>query len=82
MCNKASSYLDDWKEAKTLYGENLSIPVLAAGLSRSAPPAGHLKCNVDASFSNTNGLTGWGLCIRTDSGEFVTTKMLWQSPCL
>jgi ribonuclease HI len=34
------------------------------------PPTGHLKCNVDASFFNMVGATGWGWCLRDHNGQF------------
>ncbi|PNX81046.1 hypothetical protein L195_g037061 [Trifolium pratense] len=33
---------------------------------------GRLKCNVDASFYNAAGVTGWGLCVRDYQGCFVS----------
>jgi hypothetical protein len=34
------------------------------------PPHGFLKCNVDASFYNLAGSTGWGLVLRDSHGSF------------
>jgi hypothetical protein len=34
------------------------------------PPIGYLKCNVDASFYNLAGSTGWGWILRDSNGEF------------
>ncbi|KAK2442300.1 hypothetical protein QL285_013507 [Trifolium repens] len=34
------------------------------------PSEGYLKCNVDASFYNLAGATGWGWVIRDSSGNF------------
>ncbi|PNY04376.1 RNase H domain-containing protein [Trifolium pratense] len=34
------------------------------------PPIGYLKCNVDASFFNMVGATGWGWCLRDHNGQF------------
>ncbi|GAU26279.1 hypothetical protein TSUD_224710 [Trifolium subterraneum] len=35
------------------------------------PRDGWLKCNVDASFSQASGHTGWGWCLRNSNGVFV-----------
>jgi hypothetical protein len=34
------------------------------------PPRGYLKCNVDASFYNLAGSSGWGWVVRDSSGDF------------
>jgi ribonuclease HI len=34
------------------------------------PPSDYLKCNVDASFYNTEGAAGWGWCLRDCHGNF------------
>jgi ribonuclease HI len=34
------------------------------------PPLGYLKCNVDASFYNLAGSTGWGWILRDSNGDF------------
>jgi hypothetical protein len=44
------------------------------------PSAGRLKCNIDASFSNSLNRTGIGVCIRDDEGSFVLAKTINFSP--
>jgi ribonuclease HI len=39
-----------------------------------------LKCNIDASFSNSLDRTGIGVCIRDDEGSFVLAKTIHFSP--
>jgi ribonuclease HI len=51
------------------------IPVHSAPAAQSTagwqqPPFGYLKCNVDASFYNLAGSTGWDWVLRDSSGEF------------
>lgn len=82
MCNKATSFLDDWGEARVLRDVGLNLPISDTQFKWSTPPLGHLKCNVGASFSNDNGSVGWGLCIRNDFSEFVAAKTMWNTPCL
>ncbi|GAU44733.1 hypothetical protein TSUD_88180 [Trifolium subterraneum] len=40
-------------------------------LITTCPRDGWLKCNVDASFSQASGHTGWGWCLRNSNGVFV-----------
>jgi ribonuclease HI len=35
------------------------------------PPLSYVKCNVDASFFNNDGATGWGWCVRDHRGRFL-----------
>ncbi|GAU14634.1 hypothetical protein TSUD_96980 [Trifolium subterraneum] len=35
------------------------------------PRFGYVKCNVDASFFNIAGATGWGWCVRDHQGRFI-----------
>jgi ribonuclease HI len=44
------------------------------------PSSGRLKCNIDASFSNSLNRTGIGVCIRDDEGSFVLAKTINFSP--
>ncbi|KAK2361157.1 hypothetical protein QL285_086341 [Trifolium repens] len=46
------------------------------------PPIGTLKCNVDASFYNEYGATGWGWCLRDSRGHFqLAGTNIMNSPC-
>jgi ribonuclease HI len=38
------------------------------------PCQGYVKCNVDASFYNTAGATGWGRCLRDHRGRFILAE--------
>ncbi|XP_045790350.1 uncharacterized protein LOC123885137 isoform X2 [Trifolium pratense] len=53
-------------------GAASSPPIIAADPLRwQRPRDGWWKCNVDASFSQASGQTGWGWCIRNSQGVFV-----------
>jgi ribonuclease HI len=44
------------------------------------PSRGRYKCNIDASFSNTNNKVGFGMCIRDSDGNHVRSKTMWITP--
>jgi len=44
------------------------------------PGRGRLKCNVDAAFSSSLNVIGFGMCIRDETGQFVAAKTLRSSP--
>jgi len=44
------------------------------------PQRGRLKCNVDASFSDSLNITGIGICVHDDEGTFVLAKIVSISP--
>jgi ribonuclease HI len=46
----------------------------------ATPPHGRLKCNIDASFSESLNKTGIGMCIRDAEGTFVLAKTYNFSP--
>jgi ribonuclease HI len=47
-------------------------PAAGSSLQWQPPPNGYLKCNVDASFYNTEGVAGWGWgwCLQDCYGNF------------
>ena len=55
----------------------VALPVQCKWLK---PHQGRLKCNVDASFSETLNCVGFGLCIRDEYGNFTKAKTLWSIP--
>jgi hypothetical protein len=72
---QASSYWRQWAECNGLYQEqqqqaqqHISVPSL---LHWQQPPSGFFQCNVDASFYNMAGATGWGWIIRDSRGHFM-----------
>jgi ribonuclease HI len=46
------------------------LPPAISPLQWQQPAYGVMKCNVDASFFNANGATGWGWCLRDSRGHF------------
>lgn len=43
---------------------------------------GFLKCNINAAFQESNGVTSWGFCCRAKGGAFKLARSEWQHPCL
>ncbi|KAG5066097.1 hypothetical protein GYH30_009698 [Glycine max] len=50
--------------------------------SWTTPPVGFLKCNINAAFQESNGVTSWGFCCRAKGGAFKLARSKWQHPCL
>jgi len=46
------------------------------------PPAGWLKCNVDAGFHRHQGVSSLGACIRDERGGFVRAHTSLREPML
>jgi hypothetical protein len=71
---QASSY---WQQWAAVHGLLIDQQQPAHGATAAAPatcwqqpPPGYFKCNVDASFYNMAGATGWGWVIRDSRGYF------------
>jgi ribonuclease HI len=56
------------------------ITIAPTALTWQHPQQGRLKCNIDASFSESLNRTGIGVCIRDAAGTFVLAKTLHFSP--
>jgi ribonuclease HI len=71
---QASNYWLQWAQVNGLFQEQQQpAHQLAAGTATThwqQPPNGVLKCNVDASFYNMAGATGWGWILRDSMGQF------------
>ena len=95
VLDRAIHMIEDWREANLSFSpfvrtgaSNTSV----ASTSHQAPPPGilppywkrpsrgRLKCNVDASFSDSLNKTGIGICLRDDEGTFVLAKTVSISP--
>jgi ribonuclease HI len=62
----AQGLLDDQQQhVQLLHGDNLALH------QWQAPSLGYVKCNVDASFFDNDGATGWGWCVRDHRGRFL-----------
>jgi len=56
--------------------QRAKLPIQAANIPHawSRPPAGTIKCNVDAACFNNNSIIGYGICFRDSSGSFMFGK--------
>lgn len=82
---RAKDYLHAWQWAQggvifPRWPTNQSSNVLS--LLWEPPPLGYYKCNVDASFWENRGLTGYGMYFRDWDGRFVAAKTYWSSHML
>ncbi|KAK2359027.1 hypothetical protein QL285_096155 [Trifolium repens] len=95
VIDRAFHLIEDWSTANATIQSQapLRAPVRGAqhthpGMASSSslatawqrPLQGRLKCNVDASFSNSLNRTGIGMCIRDAEGTFVLAKTFNFSP--
>ncbi|KAK2398440.1 putative mitochondrial protein [Trifolium repens] len=95
VIDRAFHLIEDWSTANATIQSQapLNIPTRGAqhttyGMASSStsttswqhPLQGRLKCNVDASFSESLNSTGVGMCIRDADGTFVLAKTFNFSP--
>jgi hypothetical protein len=56
---------------------SIAVSVTAPAPAKGQRPSrGRLKCNIDASFSQSLNRTGIGMCVRDDEGTFVLAKAM------
>ncbi|WJX28566.1 hypothetical protein P8452_17266 [Trifolium repens] len=71
---QAMVYWSQWAEVNGVLQEQhqleQQLPSVSSQSQWQRPASGMMKCNVDASFFNTNGATGWGWCLRDSRGQF------------
>jgi ribonuclease HI len=71
---QAYSYWQQWAESNGMFQELQQSArqntADSSMLQWQQPPIGTLKCNVDASFYNLAGATGWGWILRDSRGQF------------
>jgi ribonuclease HI len=71
---QAARYWHDWAVVNSLLQDQLQPAPNATAATNTVlwqqPPQGYLKCNVDASFYNLAGSTGWGWVLRDAHGGF------------
>jgi ribonuclease HI len=95
VIDRAFHLIDDWGSANIDIQEQTLPRAPLIGLPRDnqdrastsssdtswkRPQQGSLKCNIDASFSDSLNRTGVGMCIRDSEGTFVLAKTLNFSP--
>ncbi|KAK2413785.1 putative mitochondrial protein [Trifolium repens] len=71
---QAAAYWQQWASVNEVFQEHNQPRQQRSSSSYAVqwqqPPVGVLKCNVDASFFDANGATGWGWCLRDSRGHF------------
>jgi ribonuclease HI len=86
VIDRAFHLVEDWCTANSTrdppQGTSTTDPITTApnALTWQHPQQGRLKCNIDASFSESLNRTGIGVCIRDAAGTFVLAKTLHFSP--
>jgi ribonuclease HI len=89
VIDRAFHLIEDWNNANAITQHQVppTVPVRGApsvnsGVTSSSssatvwqrPRQGRLKCNIDASFSDSLNRTGIGMCLRDSDGTFVLAK--------
>ena len=96
ILERAKHLLEGWKIANRKQGVSDKIHTSSTlGLHHQAdqnsnnmnndirwrkPKSGRLKCNVDASFSNSSNKVGIGMCIQDSAGNHLRSKTMWFTP--
>ncbi|GAU48398.1 hypothetical protein TSUD_405430 [Trifolium subterraneum] len=78
--SRANNMLQEWNTVRNVAATPVSNQQPGAACIWRKPSAGHVKCNVDASFLPHNNKVGIGICIRDDQGAFILAKTEWFSP--
>ncbi|GAU20903.1 hypothetical protein TSUD_120950 [Trifolium subterraneum] len=60
-----------WNDTKINAQQEQQLQTDRAVMQWQQPRFGYVKCNVDASFYDTEGAIGWGWCVRDHRGRFV-----------
>ncbi|GAU43479.1 hypothetical protein TSUD_244010 [Trifolium subterraneum] len=71
--------LQEWNTVRNIAATPVSNQQPDAACIWRKPSAGHVKCNVDASFLRHNNKVGICICIRDDQGAFILAKTEWFS---
>jgi ribonuclease HI len=78
VVDRAFHLIEDWRAANSVTERSSGPNAPIHGWQRPQP--GRMKCNIDASFSDSLNRTGIGMCIRDTDGTFVLAKTLHFSP--
>ncbi|XVF61968.1 hypothetical protein PTKIN_Ptkin08bG0178100 [Pterospermum kingtungense] len=71
-------FLYDWLNARRSLEFQSARAVESSICERwHCPPAGFVKCNVDAAFFATERCTGFGMVLRDEAGRFLMALTLW-----
>lgn len=71
-----------WEDAIQRRGQMQADHNAVARLAWSKSPAGWMKCNVDAAFSEASGSTRLGMCLRDHGGNFILVRIVSFNPQL
>jgi hypothetical protein len=68
---QARQLWDEWAAVNGAANTHQQLQNMTAVAQWQTPVQGRLKCNVDASFYDAEGATGWGWCICDHHGSFI-----------
>ncbi|CAJ2643505.1 unnamed protein product [Trifolium pratense] len=68
---QALHYWNEWKAENSTRNQQQNQQATQTAEQWQPPVHNRLKCNVDASFFNNVGATGWGWCIHDYRGRFI-----------
>lgn len=74
VVRRASSLFTDWKLSRNLSSPPSNPAEQIRSSSWTPPRIGFLKCNVDATVSESSSMAGYGAVIRNHNGVFVSAK--------
>jgi hypothetical protein len=92
VVDRAFHLIEDWSSANFVTNDTSPTRAPPHGGTRihhgsasstttwQRPRPGRMKCNIDASFSESLNRTGIGICVRDAEGTFVLAKTLHFSP--
>lgn len=77
--HRGAAVFSSWNAARKSSAPQTLTPVVTNWMK---PPPGFLKCNIDASFHEESGTTGYGICIRDHVGRFYMARTHYSSPLM
>ncbi|KAK2419171.1 hypothetical protein QL285_041294 [Trifolium repens] len=84
--HQAARHWHEWAAIHGLLHEQQQQPQNVSAATTTVlwqqPPTGYYKCNVDASFYNLAGSTGWGWVLRDSHGCFKLAALILCLPLL
>lgn len=79
---RANCYYNYWLHTISSFHQSNNTQQASPITSGIAPPLGFLKCNTDATVFKEANKTGFGICIRNDSGVLVAAYTSWLPSCI
>ncbi|MCI48709.1 cytochrome P450, partial [Trifolium medium] len=71
IATRAAQLIGDWRAVNTLQQQSQHLPTATDQQQWRCPRVGWWKCNVDASFFEASGSTGWSWCVCNSEGAFI-----------